>query len=472
MQQNVTASSSEDVQKFLTFLIDMYPGFRVDTETGQIIRQSDGTPSVLGRGEAVRPAFVYGPNLPSSDVYIINPLAEGCNDQSQPQIFFYSTMQNTLAILLYEVIAHVIHMGSMAVAQAKAVTAKTKKKAEEVAEEELAIPREISTVLSQKTLQGKAIIDEIDDKSFDEANKWIRSVLDVKSPLPLISIRWIQKSLTSFAYCPLVQEPDTIDMQSGIRKKTLYVIEAIIRGVLGCKTKDDLKAFAVNATEIEVAPPKLYSYLSVEFQLLAKLNPFLIAMDSKDAVDLGEFKYHLKRLPEYTLNAQWMTQPSVSPTAASRTPTIGSALPGTAVPGSGIPGTDAAGVPVGSDSGLPPQPGEIAQPQQMIGQQNLPSPNLPSGPVSNLPSQNGMFTNVPQNPNPMMNGGMIGGNNGMIGGGMGMAQPMVIGQQQQTPNMMGGGMMIGQQQQSGFGMGGNGLMGSSFIPGMPFGMIA
>lgn len=454
-----TPSSSEDVQKALSFFIDLFPAFVVNDD-GIVLEKASKTPHLVGPGETKRQVHVYGPNLPSGDEIIVNPLAEGLGDRSQGQIFFYSTINNSLAIRMLEVIVRIVNAGWQEIEFVKAHEKEAKKAKGKKSEDFIStLPREYQDVLAVKVPSGKSVIEELDEKSYAEIDKYLRLHLRSDAPSPIIAARYVQRSMSAYVTCPAVDDPEFTEATPGIRVKSLHIIRAIACHVLDAHSETDLKKFGISAVKVDNVPEKMYSILSVIFNVLTQINPYLDAAESPNTVDLGEMSYHIKHIPNYMRNASYMVQPSASlETRPVQTP-------------AGPMSPAAMGVGVGEP--LSPTGGPPAQPIGLPTQTTLPTlPTQSGGPlppgvgIGGLPQQPQAAALIGA-PSPYASpaaglgvaaGGLIGGG-GMIGQshtGLGL-----------SGSLIGGGSL---QQTQGVGLAGS-LIGSSPVIGMPGGIL-
>lgn len=315
------AAPAEEVQHALSYFLGVSALYRVDEATGQVFRKSDGSALTLGTGENAKPVYVFGPNLPTADIWIVNPYSEGFGDRSQGSIFLYSALAHGLSLRMLEILLRVLNAGAEQKAAVEAAAKSKSKKKDEVVE--TYYPTQITELLAARTTQGKIVIDEIDDETYAEADKFLNLHLDVTKPFPLIAAQYRQRLLTAVVNCPFIDDEKFIAHQSGIRKKTLLVIQAIIRQILGCSTTADLDTLAVNATSVKHVPPRLYSILAVGFNIYQRLAPILDAVDSPNMVDLGEYRHYLENTAAYKMRAGYMSSPVTSVATVTRqsTPT-------------------------------------------------------------------------------------------------------------------------------------------------------
>lgn len=450
------AAPAEEVQHALSYLVGLSAIYRVDEATGQVFRKSDGSALTLGTGENAKPVYVFGPNLPTADVWIVNPYSEGFGDRSQGSIFLYSSLAHGLGLRMLEILLRVLNAGAEQKAAVEAASKSKSKKKDEVVE--TYYPTQITELLAARTSQGKVVIDEIDAETYDEADKFLNLHLDVTKPFPLIAAQYRQRLLTAVVNCPFVDDEKFISHQTGIRKKTLLVLQAIIRQILGCTTTADLDTLAVNATAVKHVPPRLYSILAVGFNIYQRLAPILDAVDSPNMVDLGEYRHYLDNTAAYKMRAGYMSSPVTSVASVTRQPTSGpSNRPGVVAPAP-LQTTSIIGGATEQPYGtLPPIPNQdsasvTATVINPAGPVSTPAPAQPTGVV--LPSARS--NTVGGTAAPMQAQSIIGG---------GVQQQNIVGvtsiQSGLGAGLFGGGLT----QQSG--LGASIFGGSSLIGGMP-----
>lgn len=458
--------TTDEVTKFLAFLVALTIAKSVDDEN-YVIDVSTGKRTLLGEGPEARELVLYQERIPTSNVYTLNPLADGLSDTAPPQRFLNRLLRFSLNTRIKLVILSAIKMvltqaGKTVVEKAGSLP-------------DVGAAGAFLDIVSGSTEDNKKIVDQIDVKAFEEIEAYLSLSETVND---LTSITYTRRTITSKFHCPIIETPGFVDTITGMRKRTAHVLAALLKNVLKVRTAADLSEFSTRADVNSHCSAFLATWLGTMFKVYARFSDALdvlagAAQDEIIAVDLGTFKTHLGYLDLYAGNARWMTQGAMTSSTAAATapgaasangvPTLGIPALGSTTPGA-APAPHKTTVPTISastgGSGVPGMASYASAPRVPIldsfaglnGQQNMGMVTM--GPMQNQ-VQRYPGTNVP-----------MGGSNGQPQFQQPQPQPQFI-----QPGMMGqqpGMMMV---QQPGMMMPGTNFVGGmamgTSVPGMP-----
>ncbi len=324
----MSSASTQDVTDALRFFIEMSGVYTTDDE-GFVVKKTGERISLPGpSGAAGKPVVLYQQPMPRGDFYVINPFAEGLGQNTPPQVFFYKLQRQALIVRIRLAVLSPIMLAMI------------DKKIPVPEDSNFIEAKHTKTMLDMiggKTVAGKSIIDEIDDKMFAEVDKFLSSPAQNDH---IVDILYLKRQMTSSLKSDIIEDEHHFNASMGIRKKSYQVAQAILMNLLGVKSKQDLARFT--AGTMEKAPAKLSSWMTVLFSVYSKFNQVLEdSIDIEWVVDLGSFKMHLDNLPAYSGNAKWMIAPNAPEPTSSSSPSeipTGAAIPGAVqIPTGGMP---------------------------------------------------------------------------------------------------------------------------------------
>lgn len=371
---NVVQVKTEDVTTALKYFVDMSMALSVDAD-GYVysVVDPDHKRIKIGSREQEKPLVVYKEVIPKDDVHVLNPFAEGLGDRTPPQIFFYKIMRAALNARLSYAIDGVV---SCALEQQKQAAPPTAKKGKDsAAAEQPRVPLRLVRILAAKVVDDRTVLDEVDEKMLGEFHKFFDQNGDrVIEPV----------------YKPSMQRTDvlvSVIMDAGfvatlhnIRKKSIAVLQTVIREIFGLTADDTFEKFS--SKRIEGAPSKLSSWLQTIYQLYRPINEVVDVLDDVAApdhlVNLDIYQFHLENLAAYTNNAKWMmvSSPSSPAPAVSTTPAfLQNQLPGT-TPGTLVPSPPTLNVSSTASSGSTTPPGYKLVPGPLMPDGTVGAPRL------------------------------------------------------------------------------------------------
>lgn len=312
MTDTVPTIKTKDVTEALKFFVETSMVLSVDDE-GYV--HSTSTPEhkrvTIGPAGQEKPLVVYQEVIPKEDVYVLNPFAEGMGDRTPPQIFFYKVQRLALNARLIFAVSSIL---TLAIEQNKLLSTKPDKGGKRDKTKEEITPHRASVriinILTQKLTDDLIVIDDVDDKMTAEWNKFSDQNSD-----RIIEPIYKPSTQRTELLIPILDDQTFIDGIHGVRKKTILVIQTILRGIFEIGPNEGFDRYF--AKRIEGAPSKLSSWLEATFRLYRPLSEVIDALPDEMAVDylinLDAYQYHMDRLPLYTSNAKWMASAASPP---------------------------------------------------------------------------------------------------------------------------------------------------------------
>ena len=319
-----------DVTNALKFFIEMSMALSVD-DAGFVFNsyQPSKDRIEIGPKDASKKVVVYMEELPKQDIYVINPFAEGLGDRTPPQVFFYKTLRASLNARLGYAVDGVMRY---ALEQQKLAETKPKdKKDKSTSAVEIRLPLRMVNILGSVVVEGKTIIDEVDDKMVEEFHKFFDLNTDM-----VIEPSYKPSLQRTDVHISIINNPNYVASISYMRKKSIAVLQTIIKAIFLVGSEESFEKFS--SARIDGAASKLSSWLVTIFKLSQRLNEVIDCFEDEAASDnlinLDEYQYHLDRLAAYTNNAKWMLPASATVDTAAPTPIR---MPGQMNPGTVLP---------------------------------------------------------------------------------------------------------------------------------------
>ena len=303
-------ASTGDVTKALQDFVMALMSCAFDAD-GYIIDSTTKARIMVGATEKL-PVVLYRESLPTDPVHILNPLTDEV-DPRPATAWFYMRMRIALIARLQTIMQHLQAAAMRAKAREKAkelaaLPADKKKKGATAEEAPPEVPPEImpgfvSTILAARIdrTSTDTIYDLMDADTYDEIAKFIKTYRD-----SFLNIRYISKHQKSILLIPLLDDsdPDGIGASTVVRKKTMSIMRALLRVMLGLDHGETLDRFA--AKNDPDCPPKFTTFIKVCFRVFQCINELADWVSPDDAVDLGAWQHHIENMGAYYKNAQWL----------------------------------------------------------------------------------------------------------------------------------------------------------------------
>lgn len=282
-------------------------GFWTVAETGErFIYKMDKT-------DDGKPIVNFKDPLPKGDFYFFNPFAEGLGRKSVASKEYYRAIRVALSAKIMEAMTLV----TMTVAASKE-------------DADLRIPPAVLRIASVPVDTKKTFLDVVDDKTADEFEAIFNRLPD-----GIIQVPYLAAQMTAKVKCDVFTDPTWEEkftkgvMLDGkdVRKKSVAAFRALLLGVLGLKTPEDISELDEKYDPALKSAPALHATLMVYLKLYSRFNDVL---SEESAINLGLIQEVIDRLPLAYAVAKHMhapTAPKESPTATTTADTRGYSVP-------------------------------------------------------------------------------------------------------------------------------------------------
>lgn len=297
-----------DVTKDLGFLLSLTKIFEPDAENFWFDPGTDKRFSYqLDANEPGREIVIFQDPMPRGDYYFFNPFAEGFGKKSPATTLYYRAIRIALNLNISTVMNYVIH----SILEAK-VAAEAK--------DEYSLSHTVVRMSSVPIDRKSTVYDVVDEKMIDEFVILFKRMND-----EIIQIPYLTQQMTAKIKCDCFTDPQW-DEKFGkdIRKKTLNAFKAVLQGVLGINSPEDLNSFTVKYDPELKSSAKLHTTMTVYLKLYNRFNDVIadaFAVEGKpserDEINLGELTATIERFPLAYSIAKHMVQvshPKVDPT--------------------------------------------------------------------------------------------------------------------------------------------------------------
>ena len=303
---------AEDL-KFLLSLTGIFEaddeGYWIDASSKQRFKYS------LDKNDIPREVVVFQETIPDGDVLFFNPFAEGLGTKSPIVTFYYNAVRIAFTTTLRQVILF------------SAREMLRSKQAHALKEDYVSHPAMVRmnvVPISKKT----TVFDEVDEVMITEFTTLLDRVND-----ELLFVVYNSRQMEAKVNCAALTDED-FDAKFGdkIRKKSLSAFKALLMGVLGIKTPEELATFSVKYSTTDSSKktsPKFFTVMSVFLNLYAKFNDVIADAYGTDGVpndrfviDLDQFQNVIERFPAAYAIAKHMFQPVLPTQVPTSTQTI------------------------------------------------------------------------------------------------------------------------------------------------------
>lgn len=290
-----------DVTKDLGFLLSLTKIFEPDAEnfwfdpgTGKRFNYQ------LDNNEDGREIVIFQDPMPRGDYYFFNPFAEGFGRKSPATTLYYRAIRIALNLNISTVMAYVIR----SILEAK-VASESK--------DEYSLSHTVVRMSSVPIDRKSTVYDVVDEKMIDEFELLFKRTND-----EIIQIPYLTQQMTAKIKCDCLTDSQW-DEKFGkdIRKKTLNAFKAVLQGVLGIASPDELNGFTVKYDPELKSSAKLHTTLTVYLKLYHRFNDVIADAFSvegkpsdRDEINLGELAATIERFPLAYSIAKHMVQAS------------------------------------------------------------------------------------------------------------------------------------------------------------------
>ena len=271
-------------EKAVRFLVSSCPTYAVD-DSGFVINLARNPPQrhvlkldVKNTEEVGKEIVIYQDPIPEGDYFLLNPYAEGMGLRAPPLTFLYDALALTCAHRVGIVIDSLIAM--------LILSNKDGNKA---------IPESALRIVSKHQVDGKALVDLVDDKMSAE----ISTILDALGTHYIVPA-YVPAQMTAKLIVKCLSDPDfETSFGKTVRKKTVKVFLALTKGILDIDGPEDLSAFDTKYDPEMRVPPKMHTFLSTLLKVYLRFNDALeeAVADPDARIDLGELSEVIEQIP-------------------------------------------------------------------------------------------------------------------------------------------------------------------------------
>lgn len=272
--------------KAVRFLVKSCPTFDVD-DAGFIINMARTPPQrhVLkidpkNAEEIGKEIVIYQEKIPDGDYYLLNPYAEGLGLRSPPLTFLYDALSLTAGHRVGIVLESLVLM---------LLESKVQKGSANV------IPEAALRIVSKHKIDGKAIIDLVDDKMPAE----ITTILDALGSHYVVPA-YVPAQMTARLVVKCLSNPDfETSFGKTVRKKTVKIFLELTKAILDVETDKDLVAFETKYNPDLHVPPKMFTFLSTLLKMYLRFGDALeeVVADPAARINLGELSEVIEQIP-------------------------------------------------------------------------------------------------------------------------------------------------------------------------------
>lgn len=304
------------------FFVNMNVSLHVNPETGQVMEYEsvDGVLKEvpLKLGTENHKVEVYTPRdpLPQGNYWVYNPFSGNVNDTAVDR-YMYKYIAAYVASVIKRVINDIIYLG---LEQKKESTGDLSLKTG------MTLNKKLINILSSKTEDKRTIVDSIDLKCFSEFEAYLTYLY--KSGKKLLDVIYNQKTSSSALNIPLLSPHFMVDdfpQIPNVRKKSFYVIRAILKAILG----DDMENYKV--VSVPDVPVKFFTVMRVYYLIFYQLSNFV---NNEGIIPhLDEYQEHLDNLPQYKNIMKFINvaAPDIKPVATTNTNNMLNTVPANGV---------------------------------------------------------------------------------------------------------------------------------------------
>lgn len=305
--------SIKDITQDLSFLLTLTKLFEAD-EQGfwRDVGTRERYIHKLDSADEGKPIVIFQDPFPEGDFYFFNPYSEGFGKQSPSVALFFKLTRKALNLNIERSVLYVAEQVLL-----------HKKMVEEKQDHRLGptIIRMSSVAIDKKN----TLIDVIDDTMLEEFEE-IFEVLDGE----FIFVPYMTAQMTSTVKIDILTEPAFEEkISKDIRKKSFAAFKALMMGILGIKSPEELSEFASKYDPKTKSSARLQTTLSVYLNLYMKFNDVLADAFNIDGepresevIDLGHLQTVIERTPLAYAIAKHMIQPVIPRQSAVSTTTI------------------------------------------------------------------------------------------------------------------------------------------------------
>lgn len=270
---NILQRATDDIKH----LLEMgSPVFTIDAD-GFLLKEGTRYLASTGPNSTGKELLVLKDPLPDGDFFLINPYGEGAGIHSTPLNLFYR-------ILLMGMVQSLICCTTnILIYLVKASKKETDK-----------VPAEVLKVAAFNKIGDDALADSVDARMIKEFEK-IDAVVAPKIHL----IYPPKKMRVQFHIEGFDVESLKTALGKGVREKTIRVYIAILLGILGCHTVEELDKFTTVYDPDVNAPPKMWCYLNSLLKVYMVMSAVLDDVGLfPEKMDLTELKTIVDRIPD------------------------------------------------------------------------------------------------------------------------------------------------------------------------------
>lgn len=241
--------------------------------------------------------------MPKGNFYYFNPFSEGFGRKSPATNLYFRTIRVALNVNIRMI---ALHVANEALAS-KTDTAKSM---------DPAVIRMCSVPVDKKS----TLFDVLDDKMIDEFEKLLGR-MDATEANGCLNIPYLHQQMTAKVKCDVLTDPKWEEKYgTDVRKKSITAFRALMMGILGLKTPEDLESFTTKYDPDLKSSARLHTTMTVYLKLYSKFNDILSELD---AIDLGGLQEVIERFPAAYAIAKHMIQPAINidPVSTSSTDT-------------------------------------------------------------------------------------------------------------------------------------------------------
>lgn len=273
-------STTEQIQAFLTTLVEMTSILTVDEDFTVVERESGEPVQILGADGENKTLVLYQDKFPSVEgLIILNPFTEHSLDTPDKNFLYSNLLNGTLSnigMVIYERVMEEC-------LERKEKPKKGKKKVKETIEDIELLSPLISHVQDKKMLtEFEAILKHLGSKN------------------TFLNIAYNSKNMTASLHHALTDKRLPKALGKRVRKGSWDRFKKITDIIFG-----DLNKNYVVTSDI-VACPRIDATMKCLYELFSHIKGFLDLIGLE--FDLEEFKGHIERFPTYKAKAQWLVQ--------------------------------------------------------------------------------------------------------------------------------------------------------------------
>jgi hypothetical protein len=300
----------QDVTADLVTMMKLTGAWEVDDEGyWHILRDDARYVHKIDNNDSGRQIVLFQDPMPRGDIHFFNPYGEGLGKKSEANTLFYTGIRTALNAHLCSVMEYVareVHASKMA----------TVEKSE--------YPLSLGVIrMSSVKFDKKSTLYDIIDETFLDELKTIRK----RNGSDLVFVPYIPAQMTVKVSCPALMDTKWDELYGAdIRKKSLLAFKALLMGVLGMKSPNDIEKFTVKYDPDAKTAARVWTTLNAYVRLYSAFNDVMAEAYGTDGVPNEHMEINLDDIQSvidrshlaYAI-AKHMTQPSFAPAAATNT---------------------------------------------------------------------------------------------------------------------------------------------------------